>query len=199
MYKIALAGKAGTGKNTAADLIAATVPFTTGFSLNAVSLAFADPIKEMVKVMFPHVEREHLFGDSKFRNEIIAGAKNAEGNPLTIRRALLDIGTSLGRGYNDNVWLENMDFRIKQNEAAKRKIILITDVRFRNEFNWLKQQGFFMIKVIRDNGSTINHISETGQDEIKDNEYDYVLNNNGSMADLEAIIKKEIISALSYV
>lgn len=198
MYKIALFGKAGTGKNTAADMIAGTIP-DSGFKKHSVSLAFADPIKEIVKMMFPHVNREHLFGPSKFRDEVIAGAKDAEGNALTIRRALLDIGTQVGRGYNGNVWLENMEFRINEAEATKRKMVIITDVRFRNEFDWLKDQGFFMVKVTRETDTVVNHISETGQNQIKNDEYHYVLNNNGTMSDLETIIKKEIISALSYV
>ncbi len=198
MYKIGLCGKAGTGKNTAAEMLIYSMP-EIYWNGSAIGLAFADPIKEIVKTMFPQVKSDHLYGPSKFRNEIIKGAKDSDGNPLTIRRALTDIGTSVGRAYNNSVWLENMSFRINEEILSKREMIIITDVRFRNEFDWLKSEGFFMIKVVRENDLSINHISETGQDEIKNHEYDYVLNNNGSMGDLETIIKKEIISALSYV
>jgi predicted small metal-binding protein len=191
-------GKAGTGKNTAAEMMIFSLP-DIYWHCSADILAFADPIKEIVYKMFPHVKREHLFGPSHFRNEIIAGAKDSENNPLTIRRALLDMGTRIGRGYNDNVWLDNMGYRIKDAEQAKQDMVLITDVRFRNEFDWLKSQDFFMIKVVRDDLTSINHISETGQDEIKDSEYNYILSNNGTKDDLIKTIKKDIIPILSCV
>ncbi len=163
------------------------------------SFAFADPIKQIVQTMFPVVKNDHLYGPSHLRNKIIPGALDAEGNPLTVRRALLDIGTRVGRAYSDNVWLLNMAYRIKEAEKEEKQMAVITDVRFRNEFDWLKGKGFFMIKIIRDNQALINHISETGQNEIKDEEYNYVLDNNGTIDDLLQIIKRDIIPALSYV
>lgn len=200
MYKIALCGKAGTGKNTAAEMmIVANDKIYRQQTATASVLAFADPIKEIVKTMFPHVNPDHLYGPSKFRNEIIVGAKDAEGNPLTIRRALLDIGTKVGRAYNDSVWLDNMKYRIDDAVESKQEMIIITDVRFRNEFNWLKDLGFFMIKVVRNTETVINHISETNQDDISEEEYDYILNNNGTMNDLLSTIKKEIFPIVPYV
>lgn len=198
MYKIALSGKAGTGKNTAANQFIYAVPsiYEKG---TATGLAFADPIKQMVKTMFPQVKSEHLYGDSKFRNEIITGATDSDGNPLTIRRALIDIGTKLGRGYNDAVWLENMGYRINEAIESKYEMILITDVRFRNEFDWLRTQGFYILRVIRNTNTHVNHISETGQEEILDSEFDYLLDNNGTINDLLFTIRNDIIPRISYV
>lgn len=196
MYKIALAGKAGTGKNTAAEIICSIMSDFNYWKKETVSLAFADPIKEIVKEMFPHVKRNHLYGASKFRDEIISGAYDSDGNPLTIRRALLDIGTKVGRSYNDSVWLEVMEFKIQKAVKKNKQLVIITDVRFRNEFDWLKKQGFFMIKVERDTQTKINHVSETGQNQILDSEFSFILNNNGSKKDLENIIQQDIISIL---
>ncbi len=198
MYKIALCGKAGTGKNTAANLLVFACPKIYE-NCSSVMYAFADPIKEIIKTMFPVVNLDHLYGPSHLRNEIIPGALDADGNPLTVRRALLDIGTKVGRAYSDSIWLFNMGYRIQEAKKSHREMVIITDVRFRNEFDWLKKQDFFMIKIVRDNQVSINHISETGQNEIADEEYDFVLNNNGTIDDLLLIIKKEIISKLSYV
>ncbi len=197
MYKIGLCGKAGTGKNTVSNLLEAVLELDSYNDVFCRSFAFADPIKQIVKTMFPSVSEQSLYGPSHLRNEIIEGARDAEGNPLTIRRALLDIGTKVGRGYNHNLWLDNMGYKIKAASLEKVNLVTITDVRFRNEFDWLKLEGFFMIKVVRENLTSINHISETGQDEIKDEEYNYVLNNNSSIDDLRLIIRKEIITKLS--
>lgn len=159
-------------------------------------LAFADPIKQIVKTMFPHVNDEHLYGPSELRNTIIKGAKDEEGNPLTIRQALLDIGTKVGRGYNDSIWLDNMGFRIDEAAKDNKPIVMITDCRFRNEFDWLKEQNFNMIKIKRDSKIQINHVSETAQDSLLDEEFDFIIDNNGSYPDLRRIMCRQIIPNL---
>ncbi len=96
-------------------------------------------------------------------------------------------GNFIGKTTIDNLYDKNIPcYKISKNY-----------LQFRNEFDWLKLEGFFMIKVVRENLTSINHISETGQDEIKDEEYNYVLNNNSSIDDLRLIIRKEIITKLS--
>src|SRR5208283_2965011 len=115
MYKIAISGKANTGKNTLANLLQdetckrddkvyiAKHGIVGLKNFYAKTMAFADPIKEIVMVMFPNANKECLYGPSKGRAELIPGAfKNGE--PVTYRQALFDIGTELGRGYNDKIW-----------------------------------------------------------------------------------------------
>ena len=73
-------------------------------------------------------------------------------------------------------------------------LTIVTDVRFRNEFDHLKKKGFFQIRLYRDTGmQTIEHISETGQSSIKDEEFDYVLFNNKSLEDLKEEVRSQII------
>lgn len=207
MYKIAICGKANTGKNTLANLLYQELyerdsfEFglrNPGLNLQAYSgkfMAFADPIKEIVMTMFPRANKECLYGPSKLRSEAIPGAfKNNK--PLTYRQALIDIGTEVGRSYSDKVWLENFDHRYEQILVKKNppNIIMVTDVRFRNEFDHLKDKGFFQIRLYRETGmAPIEHISETGQSSIKDEEFDYVLFNNKSLEDLKEEVKSQII------
>ena len=207
MYKIAICGKANTGKNTLANLLYQelyerdSIEFglrNPGSSLQAYSgkfMAFADPIKEIVMTMFPRANKECLYGPSRLRSESIPGAfKNNK--PLTYRQALIDIGTEVGRSYSDKVWLENFDHRYEQILVKKSppNIIMVTDVRFRNEFDHLKDKGFFQIRLYRETGmAPIEHISETGQSSIKDEEFDYVLFNNKSLEDLKEEVKSQII------
>lgn len=188
MFKIGLVGKAGSGKDTAAKVIKKHLLF-----VKTIKLAFADPVKKIVKTMFPKVKHRDLFGPSKFRNEIIEGAFDENGNPLTIRKALLYIGTSVGRKYNPNCWIDNMNSRINK-ASNKYDCIIITDCRFPNEFDALKKQDFFMINVIRDNENKINHVSETTQDTITN--FDFVIDNNGTLSDLENLIEKQLLPAL---
>lgn len=210
MYKIAICGKANTGKNTLATLLqeevykrddtAHIVQYgrTSLIGFQAKTMAFADPIKEIVMIMFPNCNRECLYGPSQLRAEAIPGAFK-DNKPLSYRQALIDIGTEVGRAYNDKVWLENFDNRYEKilikNELD---LLAVTDVRFRNEFEHLKKKGFFQIRLYRDTGkvSEINHVSETNQNTILDEEFDYVLFNNKSLDELREEIKSNIIPRL---
>lgn len=193
MYKVAICGKANTGKNTLSKMIKNQLGL---LAPETYSIAFADPIKEMIRIMFPSIPRKHLYGSSKLRNEVVPEAFK-EGKPLTIRQLLIDIGTGLGRGYKETVWLDNFDLRLQKALKNKRnKMIIVTDVRFRNEFNHLQNQGFYMIRLVRDNDApTINHISETNQESILDEEFDYVADNNSSLKSLQGKVS-EIINQL---
>lgn len=184
-------GKANSGKNTAANLILSELSWDYIVS-EGTTMAFADPIKEIVRIMFPHVKKKHLYGSSAFRNTLIAGAVDKQGNPLTIRQALIEIGTGLGRAMNDSIWLDVFDHRFAK-LAKNNDTVIVTDVRFPNEFYHLKKNGFISVRINRDTVSKLNHISETNQDAIKDNEFEYILENNGSLEDLTRKIKEELI------
>jgi hypothetical protein len=200
MYKIAICGKANTGKNTLANLLLDEIfkinnneYFTPKF------MAFADPIKEIIMTMFPRANKEFLYGPSHFRAEVIPGAFK-DGKPLTYRQALIDIGTEVGRKYSDRIWLENFDHRFENlsKESFTSNVVIVTDVRFRNEFDHLKEKGFFQIRLYRDTGAPeIQHISETGQSSIKDEEFDYVLFNTKSLEELREEVRCQIIPRIS--
>ncbi len=75
-------------------------------------------------------------------------------------------------------------------------MIVVTDVRFRNEFDALKNNNFFMIKLNRDDHTLINDIGETQQDEIKDYEFNFILNNNGTLKELDKEIVNNLLPAI---
>lgn len=197
MYKFAIVGKANSGKNTLANLIFEKIKWHE-LSLGNLSyiddkmkcVALADPIKNIIEIMFPSLDKDFLYGASSLRSSIVPNAFK-DGQPLSVRQLLIDIGTGLGRGYNDNVWIDNLLYKLEQ--AKKEKIIAfaVPDVRFINECNALKQNGFYIIKLIRDSELKINHISETNQDSILESNFDHIVYNNGSLKDLSN--KAEII------
>ena len=195
MYKIAIFGKANTGKNTLSKLIynqlKARENTQNRVFTHATYIAFADPLKEMAEIMFPDLPKKFLYGSSKYRGEVIPGAfKN--GQPLTVRGLLIDLGSNLGRGYNSDIWLNNFDYRVNKLSTHSGAVIL-TDGRFRNEFDHLKSKGYYIIRLLRKAvKSNINHVSETGQDYINDEEFHYVLHNDNSISEL----KQEVLYKL---
>jgi hypothetical protein len=181
MLKIAISGKARTGKNTVSKILTSYIPGEVA------TIAFADPIKRMAEEMFPSMPKEFLYGKSEYRSKIIPGAFKNE-QPLSVRDLLIDIGTNLGRSYKEDIWLDAFDYHLKT-ALNNSKSVIITDVRFRNEFDHLKSLGFYQIRVSRETNLEINHISETNQDSINDNEFDYILNNNRTIESLEKEVK----------
>lgn len=202
MYRIAITGKANTGKNTVGKLLNKEIylmdqqvagKYTNKFKPKL--LAFADPIKEMIQIAYPEIPRKWLYGSSKFRSEVIPGAfKN--GVPLTVRQLLIDIGNDFGRANKPDIWLRNFDRRlIKAQNDPHTTIIIVPDCRFRNEFDHLKTLGFYQIRLLRKDHTKIDDISETNQDGILDSEFDYVIHNNSTLKDLGLEVKK-IVSKL---
>jgi len=187
MYKIAITGKANAGKNTAGKLL------VKGLRENKITygrghfIAFADPIKEMARLAFPEVPRKWFYGPSKYRSEIIPGAFK-DGIPLTVRQLLMDLGNDFGRKYQPERWVKTFDHRL--NKLKKYDIIVVTDVRFRNEFDHLKNLGFFQIRMLRDEQLKIDDESETNQDGISNTEFDAVIYNNGTKKELQEQVNK---------
>lgn len=206
MYKIAITGKANSGKNTLGKLLSEEInnqcieKFLCGS--DTYYIAFADPIKKMISLMFPSLPKEYLYGPSSYRNEKIPNAFK-DGQPLTVRQLLMDLGTGIGRTYNTKIWLDAFDVAYEQakayssalDEEEQHDSIIVTDVRFRNEFDHLKELNFYQIKLLRESHTKINHASEINQDSIKDNEFDYIVYNNGTLDDL----KKEVAKIVANI
>lgn len=183
MYKICISGKANSGKDTVASLLYKEFNGPDNLD-NFVKIALADPIKEIIMTMFPDTEKDILYGPSKNRSNIIPNSfKN--GKPLTYRQLLQDIGTEVGRSYNENIWLDIASFKEKQAQKDGCGMFVVGDVRFRNEFNFFRDRLYLMIRVVRNNCSNMTHASEVEQELIQNNEFDYIIENNGTLEDLQ--------------
>lgn len=183
-----MTGKANAGKNFTAELLAKQL-CQGSETYNCRFMAFADPIKNMAEAAFPNIPKKWLYGSSKYRNKIIPQAFK-DGNPLTVRQLLIDLGNEFGRKYNPNIWVDNFNFRFKEYLNTRLNAIMITDVRFRSEFDAVKKLGFYKIRILRNSCSDINDISETNQDEILDSEFDFIIDNNSTKKQLEKQVKK---------
>jgi hypothetical protein len=193
-YKIALVGKANSGKNTVANILGSNL---SQYDRRNLSIAFADPIKDIILMMFPEAEKEYLFGPSHLRSNIIPNAyKNNK--PLTYRQCLIDIG-ELARSYNPNIWINKLGEKISKFEnfieCEGPETVIVSDVRRINEAAFLKEKEFFFIKIKRELSLKLNHSTETDQDEIKENYFDYIIDNNGSIENL----KENIINIIPLV
>jgi len=108
-------------------------------------------------------------------------------------------GTDVARKANPNTWVEALDRRLSHDNP---EIALVTDVRFPNEAEYIKQNGGFMVEVRRykdgiqfiDAGRDPKHVSETALDGYEG--WDYVIEcQDGNLTDL----KKKSIGVLNAI
>lgn len=193
MVKIAISGKAKSGKNSLASFIRNHIDdlqefisdnraLPTYYKPIPIIMAFADPIKRAVLDLFPEADRHYLFGPSELREYVIPGEyTDDKGEPLTYRQALMDIG-ALGRKYNNNFWIDKFDTTMK---SIKDSSIIASDLRFLNEYEYLKTNNFFTIRIVRDIITKLDDISEIEQDALSNDKFDLVIVNNKSLEDLD--------------
>ena len=119
--------------------------------------------------------------------------KNKITKKSTIRDIMQVLGTDLLRqGFNNNIHVAATLGSIKENGK-----VIITDMRFPNELEAVKKHNGITIRINRGlverTGKMIQgleHISETVLD---DAEFDYVIENNGTIEELIEQVKKILI------
>ena len=193
---ISISGRIGSGKDTVANIIEQVSP-----SNNWQIKKFAGKLKDIAELL-TGIPKIH-FEDQEFKKTSMAPEWN-----MTYRDFLQRIGTEAMRnGLHKNVWVNALfsDYKattiaVGSNEfdITEKDVLpnwLITDTRFPNELEAVKHHNGITIKVIRDSGNTVGtlHSSETALDHYTN--WDYVIDNNGSIEDLKAqifsILEKE--------
>lgn len=101
----------------------------------------------------------------------------------SLRDLMQIFGTDFCRVLIDNeIWIKITKMQIKKGE-----LIIIPDVRFLEEFNFIKEMGGFMMQINRDLDNQDNHISESSI--IDDSHFDFIVENSKSIS----ILQDEII------
>jgi len=197
MYKIAISGKANSGKDTFGQMLSNKLQISVYHDLAII--AFADPIKEIGRKMFPHVSHQKFFGPSYKRNEVIPGAVDNQGNPLTIRVLLQEIGEN-SKKYDPKIWINCFDKSLQKAVKSNKQLVIASDLRFIDEFNYLKEKDFILIRIVRDNISSMTHVSETQQDQIKNEEFDLVIKNDSTLLKFVDSTKKiaDLIKSVKF-
>lgn len=185
---IGVVGFAGSGKGSVSDVLV---------EQGLKKLAFADPVKDCVSIIFGW-NRASLEGDTKesreFR-EFVDPFWN-----ITPRYALQLMGTEAGRNvFRDDLWIRSMEVRMKNYQN-----VVISDVRFPNEMDFIKSKGGFIVAVSRgdfpvwfETARTQNMLRKDGlpsdlmETKFPDIHYsewawighhvDYLIDNNGSL------------------
>jgi len=162
---IGIAGYAGAGKDTLADLLVENFGF--------VKMAFADPMREMTEAIDPVVGWTDD-GPIRYSDALeFHGYTEAKVMYPEIRQFLQRLGTEGGRDVlGDSIWA---DTGLRRAEAHKR--VVFADMRFRNEAQAIKAAGGKTIRIERPGVKAVNdHPSEH---DLAKWDFDLYVNNNG--------------------
>lgn len=185
---IGIIGAIGSGKDTCADYLIKNYSYE--------KLSFAKKVKDVASVVFGW-DRDMVEGGTKASREW-----REQVDPywnITPRQALQKIGTEMFRKYiDDNVWVKAVVKEMGTNQYVKSKIV-ITDCRFENEIQAIKDQGGKILYIQRgekpewaskpfDPNSGI-HITDWNVYQFKE-KADHCLENNSSLEDLYKNLEK---------
>lgn len=167
--RIAFGYKARSGKDTAAEYLRG--------QYGGEIFKFAQPIYDIMKAAHA-IAGIDSFKDTKF---------------------LTWVGTDWGRSINKDLWVNHCIDRI--NATQKRGCYMsgepfvdnfyVTDMRFPNEAQALKDNGFMLVRIDRNNRPSENravHESENAMNDFKD--WDMIIDNNGHLEDFYEQLQK---------
>ena len=188
---IGLVGLISSGKDTVAERLVTHYGYKRD--------SFAKSLKDAVSSMF-NWDREMLEGNTTssrhWREQPDKFWSEKMGKEVTPRLILQQFGTEVMRGQMyDGIWVDSVIGRYKGENTV------ISDTRFINEIKTIKAHGGKIVCVKRGELPTQKEMQEKGAHKSEwdwlDSEFDYIINNTGTLEDLykkvdDLIIRFEI-------
>lgn len=161
---IALSGRMGSGKDTAADMI---LSYDYGYEIKR----FSGKLKQVAELL-TGIPAE------AFNSQEVKQRHLGEEWGMTVRELLQRLGTDAVRdGLHTNAWVNALFADYEQGMNW-----IITDCRFPNEYEAVKKRGGIVVRIERGERKQDVHPSESALD---DADFDYVIDNNGTLEDLK--------------
>lgn len=173
---IGLTGRAGSGKDTAFDLLVSGVP-TVKFQRKA----FADLLKRsaMLALGLDPEDADHL----KERGTITVRFGQDEAIELTGREYFQRYGLEAHREvFGHDFWTKRV---LTDEVLGNSRVTVITDVRLDDEAEAIRELGGQVWRIDRDDEVTDTHPTEQG---ISDDLLDVVIHNVGSVDELQMMV-----------
>lgn len=195
---IGVSGKIGSGKDTFAELLAKQLPNRVERCALADNLRLITEIITGVKMTLTHKKGQ------PFYNEVYNYTQEQKNIYLpqynkTIGESLQKIGTELFRDtFDKDIWVKSLFNDELYKKLEDGRIIVIPDVRFVNEADYILSQGGYLIRLegdplkVRENSTRdLNHVSEINLDGYKD--FTKVIYNDKGIEDLNQKVCELIV------
>lgn len=182
MQRIAIVGEAHSGKTTLATALTD--------NHNFIRLALADPVKDVSAIMLNDFTR--YLGASTSVGHIDRAYINAHKGHPSIRKLLQLVGTELGREWlgPQDIWIDTF-LKTVENETQS---IVCDDCRFTNEAAKLRENGFVIIRLLRNEQARLESIQ--GSRKLTEGELEAILN-HPSEKELKDIVSDYQIASVS--
>ena len=170
---IGLTGYAGTGKDTVRELLCTNHGFE--------GMAFADPIRMMLReLLLSNGITDAWMQDRQLKEAVIPALG------VSYRHMAQTLGTEWGRSLHTDFWTRTAGAYIddaNQQPGTFNASFVVSDVRFANEAQWVRERGGVIWRVERSAAVPVRaHASEA---EIYHIHADAVVDNNGSIDALQ--------------
>lgn len=194
---IGIHGKAGSGKDTVKDFLIES--FARHYSIS-----FADPLKEAAAIAFgipldwfySRDLKEEKHPNWNLSPRVIAQFMGTEMFRETVAKIL--------PGIESDFWVERAALRLNneyvpddEGSFESGDTVIIPDVRFQNEYDWIIANKGIVIHLTRPgadgNIGIPNHASESDIN-LHDKERTYVCDNSGTISELQRKIANLIVS-----
>lgn len=128
---IALAGRAGAGKDTVGHMLRDCVPATHPLVALAVT-GFASRLKRALTTIFA-IDFEALTREEKEQRLDWLGKSP--------RELMQTLGTEWGRSVHPDLWVRLMERSFYDEPSRHPEVLVITDCRYPNEVAWVRAKG----------------------------------------------------------
>lgn len=175
---VGLSGYARAGKNEAAR----------GLEPVFKTVAFADKLREFLYILNPQVGSGSYHERVRVQDVIeMHGWDGYKESPYgnEMRALMQRLGTECGRNLiSDSIWIDATLDHVGNRNVA------VADCRFPNEARAIKKRGGIVIRIEKPGVGPVNsHPSETALDNW---DFDYTINNTGSVTDLHFAIQQVV-------
>jgi len=154
---IGLTGRAGAGKDTAADHLCRHYGF--------VRCSFAAALKDMAAQLLEEAGHDYAYlHEPGLKEQPIPSLHG-----ISARKLMQTMG-DWGRALHPDLWVTLMAGRLGMHPPQLAPVhdrIVITDVRFPTEAAWVRDQGGLLVRLVREHAAPVRpHISEQHADTL---------------------------------
>lgn len=184
---IGIAGKARSGKNQLAKFL--IEEFEKKYNRKFYEASFANELKHMCKFQFGLIDDQLWGGKKESADKRFPRSKwkHLDGGTMTHwtpREIMQEVG-AFYRKIDYDFWVKRLKEFVYNESLKGNEDFIITDVRYINEAEFVKNKKGILVHINRDVANEIHgadHESETGLDVYED--FDIIINNNGSLSGL---------------
>lgn len=135
----------------------------------------------------PH--RDYIVTAEEYCNNIAMYKSSDDKYWMSLREILVYIGTYvLQQDINKNIFVNIVTNLINDEKKSnsKLKFVILTDIRFNHEINYIHNNNGITISIVRDGVVQLDNVAEHDLDE--EDRWDYIVTNNGTYDELFAKI-----------